>query len=258
MLNQDETSLMQVQIGVHRREDPGNGSDASSDPFAILEAAQNDYKGNRSNASIARYAAAQAKQNMLLARYNAMTASFKTQGKDFASTNAGRAALRAVQAAESEAAAWKLASDAEDAAQNASLAATADHDGKQTALYNVTANAVAATNARQDAELAAKNARIQAQFSVDRAAASAAAQEAYELKTKAAAAVAAAKEADDKAYYSKQQAKLANKAANKAYMGALKNEFHAANSATDTQWASKEAAAAEVDQELTASASSGE
>jgi hypothetical protein len=275
---EDETSLMQTQVKIkahQKQEQPTetqtqtvtetqtetvyeSAPDIETNMYNPVEMNQSYYKAAYLNTSIAKYAAARAKHNRLKARYNEMQASFKTEGKDFANTEAGRSLIKAMVFADNEMAAWKLAGDAYNRSGEALQEYEDDYMGKQAALYNITAQKDNATAELAKAQDNYTNVKKAAQKEVDRAAAKYSAKLAYDARVAAAAAIASYKNATKQAKAAQEAADLANKAAEKQKKLAVNEGLAAAKGSSKTVKQLQKAEAAKVDQQLAGSAQIGQ
>jgi hypothetical protein len=268
---EDEMSLMQTQVKIqaHHRQPTETQtqtvtetqtiveevSDESADSMMAnpIETNQSYYKAAHLNTSVAKYALARAKYNRLQARYNEMKANFKTEGKDFTNTDAARSLTKAMIFANNEMAAWKLAGDAYNRSAEALNIDEDDYEGKQNALYNITATRDNATAEYEKAAQNYSNAKIEAQRDVDRAAARYSAKLAYDARVAAADAIAAYKNASSQAKAAQDAADQANKAAAKKKKLAVNAGFAAAGQSQKTLAKMQKAEAATVDAQLASS-----
>lgn len=269
---QDETSLVQVKYNVAsagKQQQPDvqtqtitktvtitsnseddDWSDYSNVSSGPVEVAQNGVKLSASQAAIAKYAAARANWNKVKAFYNTWKTSYAAEGKDFDSTEAGRAAKKALIFAFDETQAWKKAVDAANYTASNLANATADFEGKHSMLLNTSQQAEDATQARIKAQENATEVKIEAQAEVDRALATIDAKKAYEAKVAAAAAVASMKAQNEVAAASNKALKTEQKLAGARANDAANMEMKAHAKAMDAQWKTMQAEAASVDMQV--------
>lgn len=267
---QDETSLVQVKYNLAsaaKQQQPEvhtitktvtiTSSSESSDDWSDysnltsgVEDAQNSVKSAASQSAIAKYAEARANQNKIKAFYNSAKASYAAEDKDFDSTEAGRAARKALRYAFDETQAWKKAVAAANVTAVNLANATGDYEGKYAVSMNTSQQAEDATQRRIKAQENATNVRIEAQAEVDRALAGIDAKKAYEAKVAAAAAVAKMKAQNQAAAAANKNFKAQQKLAGDRAKDAANTELKAHAKAMDAQWKTMQAEAASVDAAL--------